>query len=227
MNYGYDHPNLNLKLENNDEIERYPIQLYHYVASQSEIKNKIVLEVGSGRGGGASYIARYLKPLSIMGIDISKDAVDLCNDFYDVNNLDFSFGDAEDIPFPDNSYDIVINVESSHCYGSINKFLSEVFRVLKPGGFFLFCDFRTVEGIDKLYDQMGKSDLQFINRSDITDNIIQGLDNLSEYREKHIRESVPVWVRGLFKSYAGIKGTEIYNAFVDGEMQYVSAVLKK
>ena len=91
----------------------------------------------------------------------------------------------------------------------------------------MFCDFRTVEGIDKLYDQMGKSDLQFINRSDITDNIIQGLDNLSEYREKHIRESVPVWVRGLFKSYAGIKGTEIYNAFVDGEMQYVSAVLKK
>ena len=65
MNYGYDAPNLSLKLENADEVERYPIQLYHHVASQSELKDKIVLEVGSGRGGGASYIARYLNPLSI------------------------------------------------------------------------------------------------------------------------------------------------------------------
>ena len=84
MNYGYDAPNLSLKLENADEIERYPIQLYHHVASQSELKDKIVLEVGSGRGGGASYIARYLNPLSIRGIDISKDAVELCNDFYNI-----------------------------------------------------------------------------------------------------------------------------------------------
>ena len=227
MNYGYDAPNLNLKLENDDEIERYPIQLYHHVARQSELKDKIVLEVGSGRGGGASYIARYLNPLSIRGIDISKDAVELCNDLYNISNLDFSFGDSEDIPFPDNSYNVVINVESSHCYGSVEKFLSEVYRVLKPGGFLLFCDFRTIKGIDELYDQMSKSDLQFINRTDITDNIIQGLDKLSDYREKHIRKSVPLWIRSLFKSYAGIKGTEIYNAFVEGKMQYISAVLKK
>jgi len=125
------------------------------------------------------------------------------------------------------SYDVVINVESSHCYGSVEKFLSEVCRVLKPGGFLLFCDFRTIEGIDELYDQMSKSDLQFINRTDITDNIIQGLDKLSDYREKHIRKSVPLWIRSLFKSYAGIKGTEIYNAFVEGKMQYISAILKK
>ena len=227
MNYGYDSPNLSLKLENDDEIERYPIQLYHHVASLSDLKDKIVLEVGSGRGGGASYIARYLNPLSISGIDISKDAVMLCNDLYNISNLEFSIGDSEHIPFSDNSYDVVINVESSHCYGSVEKFLSEVCRVLKPGGFFLFCDFMTIEGIDQLYDQMSKSDLQFINRSDITDNIIQGLDKLSDYREKHIRESVPFWIQSLFKSYAGIKGTEIYNAFVDGKMQYISAVLKK
>ena len=91
----------------------------------------------------------------------------------------------------------------------------------------MFCDFRTIKGIDELYDQMSKSDLQFINRTDITDNIIQGLNKLSDYREKHIGESVPLWIRSLFKSYAGIKGTEIYNAFVEGKMQYVSAVLKK
>ena len=227
MNYGYDSPNLSLKLDDDDEVERYPIQLYHHVASQTELKDKIVLEVGSGRGGGASYIARYLNPLAIKGIDISKDVVMLCNDLYNISSLEFSVGDSEDIPFPDDSYDAVINIESSHCYGSVEKFLSEVCRVLKPGGFFLFCDFRTTEGIKELYDQMSKSDLQFINRTDITDNIIQGLDKLSDYREFHISKSVPVWIRSLFKSYAGIKGTEIYNAFNEGKMQYISAILKK
>ena len=227
MNYGYDSPNIKLELNKDDEIERFPIQLYHYIASHCTIKDKTILEVGSGRGGGASYIARYLSPKSISGIDISEDAVSLCDELYDIPNLDFSVGDSENIPFSDDMYDIVINVESSHCYGSMENFLSEVYRVLKPGGTFLFCDFRSVEGINELYDHFSKSELKFIDRFDITDNIIQGLDGLSEYREKRIKHSVPFLIRGLFKTYAGIKGTEIYNSFVNGRMMYVSAILKK
>ena len=109
----------------------------------------------------------------------------------------------------------------------MERFLSEVYRVLKPGGSFLFCDFRTLEGIDELNEQFSKSDLQFINRTDITDYVIKGLDGLSDYREGHIKESVPLLIRGLFKTYAGIKGTEIYNSFVAGKMIYICAVLKK
>ena len=227
MNYGYDAPNIELKLRPKDELERFSIQLYHYVSSHSNIKNKKVLEVGSGRGGGAAYIARYLEPSSVTGIDISDDAVSLCRDLYEIPNLDFVCGDSENIPFSENIYDVVINVESSHCYGSMERFLSEVYRVLKPGGSFLFCDFRTLEGIDELNEQFSKSDLQFINRTDITDNVIRGLDGLSDYREGHIKESVPLLIRGLFKTYAGIKGTEIYNSFVAGKMIYICAVLKK
>ena len=58
-------------------------QLYHFVTSHADIKDKNVLEVGSGRGGGASYIARYLSPSSITGVDISNEAVALCSEFYD------------------------------------------------------------------------------------------------------------------------------------------------
>lgn len=227
MNYGYHSPNLELKLQEKDEIERYPIQLYSFVVNQVDIKDKNILEVGSGRGGGASFIARYLRPSSITGIDISKDAIELCSKIYSIPNLDFMVGDSENISFPDNSYDILINVESSHCYGDMKKFLSESYRVLKPGGFFLFCDFRTKSSIQELYDQFSISDLQFINRLDITDNIISGLDNLSSYREKHIDETVPFIFRKIFKTYAGIKGTEIYNAFSSGSMIYICAILKK
>ena len=197
MNYGYDAPNMELKLRSEDELERFSIQLYHYVSMHSDIKNKKVLEVGSGRGGGAAYIARYLDPLSVTGIDISDNAVSLCHNLYKLPNLDFVYGDSENIPFSENKYDVVINVESSHCYGNMERFLSEVYRVLKPGGSFLFCDFRTLEGIEELNENFSKSDLKFINRTDITDNVIKGLDGLSDYREEHIIESVPLLIRGL------------------------------
>jgi SAM-dependent methyltransferase len=49
-------------------------------------------------------------------------------------------GDAEALPFDDGSFDAVINVESSHNYPDLAKFLSEVARVLRPGGHFSHVD---------------------------------------------------------------------------------------
>ena len=66
-----------------------------------------------------------------------------------------------------------------------------------------------------------KSDEDNINQQFIT------IDKLSKYREDHIDASVSVLIRKLFKTYAGIKGTEIYNAFENGSMIYVCAILKK
>ena len=44
MNYGYHSPSLELKLNEEDEIERYPIQLYSFIANQAEIIDKNILE---------------------------------------------------------------------------------------------------------------------------------------------------------------------------------------
>ena len=44
-----------------------------------DLRDRDVLEVGSGRGGGASYISRYLQPRSMTGMDFCQEAVDLCN----------------------------------------------------------------------------------------------------------------------------------------------------
>src|SRR6186713_1325881 len=64
MNYGYV-PNVNEKpveLPNDPKIQKYSMQMYHYLASKTPIEGMNVLEVGSGRGGGARYIARTMKP---------------------------------------------------------------------------------------------------------------------------------------------------------------------
>ena len=62
-------------LQPDDEAERYPIALYRHVATLAPVAGRDVLEIGSGRGGGASYVARYLKPRRMVGIDLSGKAV--------------------------------------------------------------------------------------------------------------------------------------------------------
>ena len=58
-----------------DEQEQYNLQLYHYLVSTLTQKQNLrgldILEVGSGRGGGISFIVRYMSPRSAIGIDIS------------------------------------------------------------------------------------------------------------------------------------------------------------
>src|SRR3954470_23070603 len=145
MNYGFAEPNSRndaFELQPSDEAERYPIALYHHVATLAPVAGRDVLEVGSGRGGGASYVARYLKPRRMVGIDLSGKAVAFSNKRHGVANLHFQQGDAEQLPFDDESFDSVINVESSFCYPSIDRFFAEVRRVLRPGGHLHYTDLR-------------------------------------------------------------------------------------
>src|SRR4051794_26526592 len=84
MNYGYA-PSYNesfLQLNGEDEINRYSIQLYHYLATKVPFEGLEVLEVGSGRGGGAVYLKKYLKPKNIIGLDIAFSAVKLSNEYF-------------------------------------------------------------------------------------------------------------------------------------------------
>ena len=71
MNYGYDEDGYCLDLLEEDETEKYSVQLYHHTATQVDMSNQNLLEVGSGRGCGSSYIQRYLKTGAVTGLDIS------------------------------------------------------------------------------------------------------------------------------------------------------------
>src|SRR5947207_8203542 len=73
MNLGYaslDPQKEPLHLLSRDAAHRYGIALYQHVAGAIDLKERDVLEVGSGRGGGASYMMRYLQPKSVTGVDI-------------------------------------------------------------------------------------------------------------------------------------------------------------
>src|SRR5206468_12347276 len=102
-------------LEPTDEENRSCIQLYDLVARGAPVAGRDLLEVGCGRGGGADYVARKLGPRRLVAVDLSPRAVALCRRRFAGPHLAFEVGDDERLPFESASFDVVLNVESSHC----------------------------------------------------------------------------------------------------------------
>jgi ubiquinone/menaquinone biosynthesis C-methylase UbiE len=226
LNYGYA-DDKNIKFKKEDEINRYSAQLYHHVASSVNLEGLDILEVGCGRGGGASYIARYLAPKSLKGIDICEKAIDFCNKNYSVKGLSFCRGNALNLPFAENNFDVVLNVESSHRYSDMKRFLDEVYRVLKTGGYFLFADLRDSESLKILKEQINKSKLKIIKEEDITPCVIKALDFDHERRITLIKRLAPKFLHWLTKEFAGTKETALYKSFTSKKKEYLHYVMRK
>lgn len=231
MNYGWaglDDSHCPVRLNSDDEVNRYSIQLYDQVAGAVDLTGKDVLEIGSGRGGGASYIARYLMPSSMTGLDLSPKAVDFCRNHYDVPGLVFLEGEAEKLQFLPESFDAVVNIESSHCYGSIPGFLREVHRVLRPGGHFLYSDYCPVSQLDNLRHQMSETGFSIKDERDISANVLRALEMDDPRKRDLIRRKVPGFLRGFFNEFAGLQGTRSYNSSIRRrEKIYFRFVLEK
>jgi ubiquinone/menaquinone biosynthesis C-methylase UbiE len=230
MNYGYtslseDEPAL--KLEPEDEPNRYSIQLYHRVASAVPLAGLNVLEVGSGRGGGASFVKRYHQPRHMTGVDFSAKAVSLCKDQHLLEGLSFVAGDAESLPFDDESFDAVLNVESSHCYGSMPKFLEQVRRVLRPGGHFLFADLRSAEDRERLQRDLENSGMTILEQEDIRENVVAALRCESARKLALIEKAVSQPLQKAFRQFAAVEGSEVYDGFKTGATVYLRYLLKK
>jgi ubiquinone/menaquinone biosynthesis C-methylase UbiE len=227
MNYGYSKDNQKIKLDETDEKNRYSIQLYNYVATGTDIKGKTVLEVGCGRGGGLSYINRYLLPGEATGVDLNKKAVKFCKTHYSNEKIKFIQANAQNLNFQDKSFDVVLNIESSHRYSKINLFLLEVYRVLKPDGVFLFADFKNKVELEKLNKLLEKLNFKLIKKEKITSNVLEALNLSKVQREKLIYKIAPTIFHGLGKKFAATEGTPTYNKFLTREFEYVYYILKK
>jgi ubiquinone/menaquinone biosynthesis C-methylase UbiE len=230
MNYGYastDAAAAGPYLDPSDEANRHSIQLYHFVTHTVNLRGARVLEVGCGRGGGCSYLARYREPVAVLGIDFSAKAIAFCNRVHRVPCLTFRQGDAEALPCNAASFDVVINVESSHCYGSIPAFLGEVFRVLQPGGYFLWADLRPEGRLLETRRQFDQAGFECCEASLITPNVLQALELVTEAKRETIRRLVPRLLVPCVEDFAGVRGTRVYESLRTGALQYPSLVLRK
>jgi ubiquinone/menaquinone biosynthesis C-methylase UbiE len=102
---------------------------------------KKVLELASGKGFNSTYLAKQNPDVEFIGIDLTPEHVKFANEnAQGISNLKFEQGNFQDLQFPDDSFDLVFEVESVCHATDMKKALSESRRVLKSQGFFIVID---------------------------------------------------------------------------------------
>ncbi len=211
---------MGLPLDPADERNRYCIQLYHRVATQVDLKGKQVLEVSCGHGGGAAYLVKTLHPASYTGLDFNPDGIAFAQARHNLPGLDFVHGDAENLPFPDESFDAVVNVEASHAYPHFDRFLPEMVRVLRPGGHFLYCDFRGYLEFAEWDAALAGMPMRMLSKREINTEVLRGMDKNSTRYLDLVGRHVPVFLRGFGRLFTGAPGTLMYRELQRGRLSY-------
>ncbi len=104
-----------------------------------------VLDIGCGIGGPSEWICERYRPARLIGIEYCFSSVRAARgrSAGQPRSPIFLQGDAHCLPVPDQSVDLIFNLESALHYADKRKFISECLRVLKPGGVLCLGDITT------------------------------------------------------------------------------------
>ena len=104
-----------------------------------------ILDVATGTGDLAFEALRILKPEKIIGVDISKGMLEVARQKINKRQLQDVFevrlGDSEKLLFEDNTFDAITVAYGVRNFEDLNKGLSDMLRVLKPGGKVVILEF--------------------------------------------------------------------------------------
>ena len=233
MNHGY--ASLGAKqdefrwLAEEDLRQRYHIGLVHHLFRGLSLTGKSILDVGCGRGGTCSYLARYHSPKRIYGLDFSANNIAFCSEHHRHPGLCFVQGDAHALPFGRSIFSVVSNVESSHCYYSIPIFFGEVWRVLRRGGHFCYTDCMPRGADRERSTWLAEVGFEIVSRQDISKNVARAIrlnaDSLAASYGAMIRRDArnKAFIEGVV---AGINGTFLED-YSSGRTSYVTWQLRK
>ena len=118
------------------EQGRIRLEHYHrYAVVQQVVTGKAVLDVACGEGYGSNFMAEVAS--SVVGVDISAEAVQHASSIYKKKNLEFRQGSATQLDLADASFDVVVSFETIEHLLEQAQMLSEIRRVLRPDGFLI------------------------------------------------------------------------------------------
>lgn len=113
------------------------------------LQPKLLLDIATGTGDFALEAVR-LQPAKIMGIDISEGMLAVGREKVEQKKLshliELRKGDSENIEFPDNHFDAITVAFGVRNFENLSQGLSEMYRVLKPGGMAVVLEFSKPTG---------------------------------------------------------------------------------
>ncbi len=217
LNYGY------LAIDSNNEsafdippgtFNANSVRLVLEVVGSVDLNGLDVVEIGCGRGGNSAQVAQKFTA-NVTGIDMSSEAIAFCQKAHAKHSIDFKVGDALNLPLPDGFCDAVLNVESSHSYGNLPKFLNEVRRICRPGAWFLHTDFLGTDDWDYVRSRLKALGFVTEDDRDITPNVLASRDQASNNWEQVYGDG-----NARVANFLSLPGSAIYEQMRAGLLEY-------
>lgn len=120
------------------------------IIGEADLYNKYILDIGCGTGGITQFLMKRYQPHGIVGVDVEQSLIEKCRaratETGMGEGLTYRHIQPGPLPFPDSSFDIVFTKDSLVHVEDKPSISDEVFRVLKPDGWFLASDWMCTEG---------------------------------------------------------------------------------
>ena len=143
--------------------------LSRLVTDMADVKNGLrILDVGCGFGGTLASLNERFCNLYLVGVNINQQQLSRAKETVQglpTNHIEFTYADACQLPFAENSFDVVLAVESIFAFPSREEFFRQTRRVLHPGGRLIISDFLPIEAYYRTWKWIEKATKTLIFRT--------------------------------------------------------------
>lgn len=130
-------------------FEPYALDL---VSRLQDKKYNDILEVACGTGRTTKHLASSVKHDTLTATDLNPDMINVAKQKVPDPVIKWMPADAMELPFDDNSFDLVVIQFGIMFFPDRPKGLSEAYRVLKPGGKLIFSTWDKTENVPGIYE---------------------------------------------------------------------------
>lgn len=122
-----------------DSVAQLQRRIGHQLLNQmTSISADVVMDLGCGTGYFAPLLTELLRPQQLICLDLAQGMLEYARQTRVTPNTLWLCGDAENLPLADNSVELIFSSLAIQWCEDLPALFSEVARVLKPGGRFLF-----------------------------------------------------------------------------------------
>jgi SAM-dependent methyltransferase/uncharacterized protein YbaR (Trm112 family) len=223
LNLGYvanDNPQHAVQRSVEPFFNRFSTKLLLEILGSCELDGRTVLELSAGRGGNLATIQRDYNARMLIGLDLSTTNAEFCQCHHRIDHGGFVVGDVEHLPFREAVADVVLNLEASHYYPDIDRFFDEVYRVLAPGGEFLYADILPAETFERVTTYLHCLGFHAIRNQDISSNVLLSCTAIAKLRER-------TQPKGVYTTFRVLPGSPEFEALSSGRTRYRILNLRK